>query len=71
VKANELSPLLDEEESAFFHAFSTVPPCETEEPDRIMTAEENRDQARQFYVILRKILKYQNVNVAGPHRLGW
>jgi hypothetical protein len=45
VKANELSPLSDEEASAFFHAFSTVPPCETEteESDRKMTAENNQE----------------------------
>jgi hypothetical protein len=43
VKANELSSLSDEEASAFFHAFSTVPPFETEESDRKMTAEENRE----------------------------
>ncbi len=82
VKANELSPLSDEAASAFFHAFSTVPPCETEDSDRKMTAEENRESEETAEAV-RSILSstsilcdftkntnYQNVNVAIPHRQG-
>ena len=60
VKANELSPLSDEEESAFFHAFSTVPPCETEEP-RKMTADEKREETEETAEAVRSILSSTSI----------
>ena len=61
VKANELSPLSDEEASAFFHAFSTVPPCETEEPDQKMTAEEKREETEETAEAVRSILSSTSI----------
>jgi hypothetical protein len=62
VKANELSPLSDEEASSFFHAFSTVPPCEIEEPDRKMTAEENRETEEETAEAVRSILSSTSIS---------
>ena len=78
MKANELSPLSDEEASAFFHAFSTVPPCETEESDRKMTAEENRETEETAEAV-RSILSStsilcdftENTNVVPKCQCGW
>ena len=56
------SPLSDEEASAFFHAFSTVPPCETEEePDRKMTAEEKREETEETAEAVRSILSSTSI----------
>ncbi len=61
VKANELSPLSDEEASAFFHAFSTVPPCETEESDRKMTVEEKNQETEETAEAVHSILSSTSI----------
>jgi len=79
VKANELSPLSGKADSALFHAFSTVLPCETEDTDRKMTAEEKGETEETVEAVcsilsstsilcdFTKMLMNQNVNVAILH----